>query len=117
MKKWFSMMAGSILLFYSMAALAALRIDVLLLDGGSGGSYHNWKAVTPILKAELDKTGIFDTEVLTDPPGGATYLSFTRSGASTKLSSSITTRPMTVGPASDNALQRDDWKRRAARAL
>jgi hypothetical protein len=113
MKKWFSMMAGSILLFYSMAALAALRIHVLLLDGGSGGSYHNWKAVTPILKAELDETGIFDTEVLTDPPGGATYLSFTRSAASTKLS---TTRPMTVGPASYNALQRDDRKRRAARA-
>ena len=76
MKKWFSMLAGALVLLPGVAALAAPHIHVLLLDGESGGTYHNWKAVTPILKAELDETGLFDTEVLTAPPAGGDFSQF-----------------------------------------
>ena len=43
----------------------AAPIRVLLLDGQSGGSYHNWKLTTPILQKELEETGLF--EVPTSP--------------------------------------------------
>ena len=36
---------------------AATRIHVHILDGESGGPFHKWKAVTPVMKAELDETG------------------------------------------------------------
>lgn len=76
MKKWFSMMASGILLLQAVAAFAAPRIHVLLLDGESAAPYHNWKATTPILKAELDETGLFDTEVMTAPPAGGDFSQF-----------------------------------------
>ena len=76
MKKLFSMMVGGIFLFQAVAAFAAPRIHVLLLDGESAAPYHNWKAVTPILKAELDETGLFDTEVVTAPPAGGDFSQF-----------------------------------------
>ena len=68
MKKWLSMIASGVFLFQTVAAFAAPHIHVLILDGESAASYHNWKAVTPILKAELDETGLFDTDVITAPP-------------------------------------------------
>jgi type 1 glutamine amidotransferase len=75
-KQLFSTMAGGIFLFHALTVLAAPRIHVLLLDGESGGVYHNWKATTPVLKAELDETGLFDTEVLTAPPAGGDFSQF-----------------------------------------
>jgi uncharacterized protein len=76
MKKWLSVPVVSLLSLFSAAALAAPPIHVLLLDGESGGIYHNWKATTPVLKAELDETGLFDTEVLTAPPAGGDFSQF-----------------------------------------
>lgn len=76
MKKWFSIMASGILLLPAIAAFAAPHIHVLLLDGESAAPYHNWKAVTPILKAELDETGLFDTDVITAPPAGGDFSQF-----------------------------------------
>ncbi|MEP6756521.1 MAG: ThuA domain-containing protein [Chthonomonadales bacterium] len=76
MKKWLSMMAGAIFLAQAMAAVAAPHIHVLILDGESAAPYHNWKAVTPILKAELDETGLFDTDVITAPPAGGDFSNF-----------------------------------------
>lgn len=76
MKKWFSIMASGILLLQAVAAFAAPRIHVLLLDGESAAPYHNWKATTPILKAELDETGLFDTEVMTAPSAGGDFSQF-----------------------------------------
>ena len=58
------------------SALAAPRIHVLILDGESGGTYHNWAATTPILKKELDETGLFETEVLTAPPANGDFSQF-----------------------------------------
>ena len=73
MKKWISTLAGGLLALQAVAALAAPGIHVLILDGESGGPYHNWKAETPVLKAELDETGLFDTEVVTAPAAGGDF--------------------------------------------
>ena len=47
---------------------AASPIPVMLLDGESGGPYHDWQHVTPVLKKILDQTGLFETTVVTAPP-------------------------------------------------
>jgi type 1 glutamine amidotransferase len=46
---------------------AAAPIPVMLLDGESAGPYHAWKAVTPVLKRELEETGLFQVDVVTAP--------------------------------------------------
>ena len=76
MKRWISILAGGLLMLQAAASLAAPRIHVLILDGESAAPYHNWKAETPILKAELDETGLFDTEVLTAPAAGGDFSQF-----------------------------------------
>src|SRR5258708_5139701 len=60
----------------ALPAMAAQRIHVMILDGESAAPYHKWKAVTPILKKELDETGLFDVNVVTAPPAGGDYSSF-----------------------------------------
>ena len=42
-------------------------IPVMLLDGESGGRYHDWQRVTPVLKKMLDETGLFTVTVVTAP--------------------------------------------------
>src|SRR6185503_10956268 len=42
-------------------------IPVMLLDGESGGRYHDWQHVTPALKKMLDETGLFAVTVVTAP--------------------------------------------------
>ena len=63
-------------MLFLQSAMAAPRIHVLLLDGESAAPYHNWAAITPILKAELDETGLFDTEVMTAPPKDGDFSQF-----------------------------------------
>jgi type 1 glutamine amidotransferase len=55
---------------------AAAPIRVMLLDGESGGPYHNWQATTPVLKKELDETGLFQVEVVTAPKWGTDFSNF-----------------------------------------
>jgi len=52
----------------AMAMQAAEPIRVMLLDGESAGTYHAWKQTTPVLKKELDETGLFKVDVVTAPP-------------------------------------------------
>lgn len=47
---------------------AASPIRVMLLDGESGGAYHKWALITPVLKKELEETGLFQIDVVTAPP-------------------------------------------------
>ncbi|MBS1800562.1 MAG: ThuA domain-containing protein [Acidobacteria bacterium] len=78
-RRWLSgtaLVATLSLLMAAAPAMAAERIHVMILDGESAASYHNWKAVTPILKKELDETGLFDVEVVTAPVAGADFSSF-----------------------------------------
>jgi type 1 glutamine amidotransferase len=58
------------------AALQAAPIQVMLLDGQSGGPYHDWKATTPVLKKQLEATGLFQVEVVTAPPSNGDFSQF-----------------------------------------
>jgi len=39
----------------------------MLIDGLSAGAYHKWQQTTPILKKELEETGLFQVDVVTIP--------------------------------------------------
>jgi uncharacterized protein len=56
---------------------AAAPIPVMILDGESGGPYHDWRRVTPVLRTMLDETGLFATTVATAPGPGADIAAFT----------------------------------------
>jgi uncharacterized protein len=58
------------------AAHAAAPIPVMLLDGESGGRYHDWEHVTPVLKKMLDETGLFAVTVVTAPPAAGDFSAF-----------------------------------------
>ena len=64
MKQFFVFLLSSVFLA---ASASAAPIQVMLLDGESGGPYHNWKLTTPILKKELEDTGLFQVTVVTAP--------------------------------------------------
>ena len=55
---------------------AQAPIPVMILDGESGGTYHDWVRVTPVLKKMLDETGLFTTTVVTAPPAGGDFSAF-----------------------------------------
>ncbi|HEX4285569.1 MAG TPA: ThuA domain-containing protein [Terracidiphilus sp.] len=59
----------------SLCAYAA-PIRVLLLDGESGGTYHNWRLTTPVLREELEEAGLFDVTVVTAPAHDGDFSSF-----------------------------------------
>ena len=61
---------------YISSVRAASPIAVMILDGESGGPYHDWQHVTPVLKKVLDETGLFATTVVTTPPAGSTFSGF-----------------------------------------
>ncbi len=57
-------------------ARAAGPIPVAILDGASGGAYHNWRLTTPVLKRELEETGLFKVTVITAPAWGGDFSQF-----------------------------------------
>jgi type 1 glutamine amidotransferase len=69
--------AGIIAIALAVAsARAAVPIRVMLLDGESAGAYHKWRVTTPVLKKELDETGLFNVDVVTAPAAGADVSGF-----------------------------------------
>ena len=60
----------------ALAAPSGTPIRVMLLDGESGGPYHKWRTTTPVLKKELEETGLFQVEVVTAPPSGSDFSGF-----------------------------------------
>lgn len=58
------------------AGAQAKPITVMLLDGESGGAYHNWRLTTPVLKRELEETGLFQVTVVTAPESGGDFSGF-----------------------------------------
>ncbi len=54
----------------------AASIRVAIIDGESAGAYHNWRLTTPVLKKELEDTGLFDVTVITAPASGGDFSSF-----------------------------------------
>jgi uncharacterized protein len=69
------LLAAAVLLVGA-APRAAAPIKVMLLDGESGGPYHDWRATTAVLKKELDQTGLFQVDVVTAPAAGAGFNTF-----------------------------------------
>lgn len=65
-----------LLLTFTSALPAAQPIKVMLLDGESGGAYHDWRATTPYLQRMLEQAGVFQVEVVTAPPKGADFSNF-----------------------------------------
>jgi mono/diheme cytochrome c family protein len=61
----------------SVSSRAAAPIRVMLLDGESGGPYHQWQLTTQVLKKQLDQTGLFQVDVVTAPPAGSSFSAFT----------------------------------------
>lgn len=51
-------------------------IKVMILDGQSAGTYHNWRLTTPVLKKELEETGLFSVTVLTAPQSNGDFSNF-----------------------------------------
>ncbi len=54
----------------------AAPIRVMILDGESGGAYHKWQLVTPVLKKQLEETGLFQVDVATAPKAGGDFSAF-----------------------------------------
>jgi uncharacterized protein len=71
---FFAAIAG--MLAFAGISLAADPIRVMLLDGESGGPYHKWKLITPVLQKQLEETGLFHVDVITAPPSGADFSAF-----------------------------------------
>jgi type 1 glutamine amidotransferase len=60
----------------ALGARAAERIPVLILDGESGGPYHDWPRVTVALERILGEAGLFEVGIATAPPAGGDFASF-----------------------------------------
>ncbi len=68
--------ALAVFAFPSLTPRAAAPIPVAILDGESGGPYHDWRHVTPVLKKMLDEIGLFTVTVVTAPPPGGDFSVF-----------------------------------------
>jgi type 1 glutamine amidotransferase len=62
--------------FVTVAAPAAPPIMAMILDGQSGGTYHAWQQVTPVLKKQLEDTGLFHVDVVTSPVSTGDFSNF-----------------------------------------
>src|SRR5437016_144797 len=60
----------------ALSSQSAAPIRVMILDGESAGPYHRWQVVTPVLKKQLDETGLFQVDVVTAPPAGGDFSTF-----------------------------------------
>lgn len=68
--------AASLAFAWAAPAAGAAAIPVMILDGQSGGAYHHWQGTTPILKKELEETGLFQVTVVTAPKWGEDFSGF-----------------------------------------
>jgi type 1 glutamine amidotransferase len=64
------------LLAFALTVRAADPIHVMILDGQSGGTYHAWRQITPVLKKDLEETGLFQVDVVTAPESGGDFSGF-----------------------------------------
>lgn len=75
--KWTLVVAVAGALLPSMqVSSAGPPIPVMILDGESGGPYHDWPRVTAVLKKVLDETGLFAVTVVTAPAANGDFSAF-----------------------------------------
>jgi len=66
---WFLTAALAAVMAINAGTLAAAeKLKVLIIDGQNN---HPWQVMTPMMKAELEKTGRFTVDVATTPPRNA----------------------------------------------
>jgi hypothetical protein len=70
--KWF---LAAVLTFWAATAQAA-PIKVMILNGASGGTYHDWKLTTQVMRRELAEAGLFDVTVVSAPPADGDFSGF-----------------------------------------
>jgi type 1 glutamine amidotransferase len=58
------------------ASAAREPLRVMLLDGESAGSFHQWQQTTPVLRRQLESTGLFQVDVVTAPAADGDYANF-----------------------------------------
>ena len=76
MRKFAGTMAAVLAAVCALSSQSAAPIRVMILDGESAGAYHRWQVVTPVLKKQLDETGLFQVDVVTAPPAGGDFSTF-----------------------------------------
>ena len=76
MKRTFAASVAALSILAILTLRAQSPISVMLLDGESGGTYHDWQRVTPALKKMLDETNLFSTTVVTAPPAKGDFGGF-----------------------------------------
>jgi len=76
MRRWLLACVASSAVLAALDARAAEPLPVLILDGESGGPYHDWPRVTAVLERILDEVGLFAVSVVTAPPAGADFAAF-----------------------------------------
>jgi hypothetical protein len=75
-KTFYAALAGVLLLIPALSLRAATPVRIMILDGQSGGTYHDWRHTTPVLKKELEDAGLFQVDVVTAPPSGGDFKNF-----------------------------------------
>lgn len=74
LKPFLILVAGVVLSAVLMAQSGPMA--VMILDGESAGTYHKWQLVTPVLKKQLEETGLFKVDVVTAPPATGDFSAF-----------------------------------------
>jgi hypothetical protein len=75
-KIFYVTLAGVLLVTSALPVRAAAPVRIMILDGQSGGTYHDWQHTTPVLKKELEDAGLFRVDVVTAPPSGGNFTKF-----------------------------------------
>ncbi len=75
-KRWACAGVAMIVALIGSTARAAAPLPVLILDGESGGPYHDWPKVTIALQRILGEVGLFEVSVATAPPAGGDFATF-----------------------------------------
>jgi type 1 glutamine amidotransferase len=68
---------ATLLLLTMTTVRGAPATPVMLLDGEAGGPWHKWHLTTPVLKTQLEETGLFKVDVVTVPPDKGVVSSMT----------------------------------------
>ncbi len=76
MKPMLWVVVAGVLLSARAARAGSAPIRVAIVDGESAGTYHNWRLTTPVLKRELEETGLFEVTVITAPPSDGDFSNF-----------------------------------------
>ena len=70
------LLSCAMILALTHSAKAADPIRVMILDGQSAGTYHDWSHITPVLQKELQEAGLFQVDVVTAPPSNGDFSGF-----------------------------------------